>query len=446
MSSFVDLDDALVYQPPLIPPRSVLFSLAPSGVGTPDQESLLSLLVRTSRAHGVSPRKLVSDVLGAEDIAISKLGYSDFFRIDAGTVNGLGRYAEIFVSAIERLTAHQTLRHLTLLPWQGLFPFNGQGLLARHPRWCPACIHQQHLLGQAAIFPLRWYFEAYRSCAEHMCSLEDHCPECGKTQPYLPRFPDIGICEYCHRSLAGIRPSEEISQFQLWVNDAIGGMVMRQSAPDFVPTADGFHDFVRERVQSMAAGNQAVFCRAVGFKNQGLKGWLNKGERPSFSQFLTLCYGVNVMPTDVFAESPLNTVGTGFRSPSDKLKERKVCPRPSLQRRKELDDSLNTLLISKESPSVKLVAASLGVSQSCLRYWFPDLCALLSKRYKIAVKLRSEIYQAQQSRRVEEIVKMIHAEGRYPSQRQVDYVLKNEGMSLVQPHLLLAYLEAVGSL
>ncbi len=442
----MDLDDALVYQPSPVPPRSVLFSLSPSGVGTPHQESLLSLLVRTSVAHGVSPRKLVSEILGAEDNAISKLGYADFFRVDAGTVNGLGRYAEMFASAIGRLTAHQNLRHLTLLPWRGLFPFNGQGLLARHPKWCPACFHQQHLSGQATIFPLRWYFEVYRSCVEHKCSLEDRCPNCGKTQPYLPRYPDTSICEYCHRSLAGIRPREEIPQFQLWVNDAIGGMVARQSEPDFTPFADRFLDFVRERVQAMAGGNQAVFCRAVGFKNQGLKGWLNNGERPSFSQFLTLCYGVNVMPTDVFAESPLTTVGTEFRSLSGKLKERKVCPRPSLQRRKELEDSLNTLLISKESLSVKIIAANLGVSQNCLRYWFPDLCALLSEHHKIAVKARSEIHQTKQSRRVEEVVKMIHAEGRYPSQRQVDYILKNEGMSLAQPHLLQAYLKALGSL
>lgn len=442
MSPFMDLDDALVYQPPLISPRSVLFSLPSSGVGTPHQESLLSLLVRTSRAHGVSPRLLIKEVLGSADIAISKLGYSGFFRVNAGTINGLGRYADMFVSATEKLTTHQNLRHLTLLPWQGLFPYNGQGLLARHPRWCPACLHQQHILGEDVIFLLRWHIEVSRSCTEHMCRLEDHCPYCGKTQPYIPRFPNMSICDHCHQSLAGIRPREEISQFQLWVDDAIGDMLTRQADSKFAPSADQFRDFVRERVRSMAEGNRAVFCRAVGFNDMGLTGWLTKGERPSPSHFLALCYGVNVMPTEMFAESPIPAIDAGFRLLLGKLKERKIRPLPSPQRRKELEDSLNAHLIADESQSVQMIASNLGVSQNCLRYWFPELCSQLSKQHKAAIKMRSGKHQLQQSRRVEEVVKIIRAEGRYPSQRQVDYVLNKEGMSLAQPHLLRAYIKA----
>jgi hypothetical protein len=442
----MSLDDALVYQPPLISPRSVLFSLPPSGVGTPHQESLLSLLVRTSRAHGVSPRLLIKEVLGSADVAISKLGYSGFFRVNAGTINGLGRYADMFVSATEKLTAHQNLRHLTLLPWRGLFPYNGQGLLARHPRWCPACLHQQHLLGQDVTFPLRWYIEVSRSCTEHMCRLEDHCPYCGKTQPYIPRFPDMGICDHCHQSLAGIRPRKEISQFQLWADDAIGDMLTRQADSEFAPSADQFRDFVRERVRSMADGNRAVFCRAVGFNDMGLTGWLTKGERPSPSQFLALCYGVNVMPTDVFFESPFPSTNTGFRLLPSKLKERKARPRPSPQRRKEWEDFLKARLIADASQSVSMIAANLGVRQTCLQYWFPELCQLLSQRHKAAIKIRSKKHQAQQSQRVKEVVKIVRADGRYPSQRQVDYVLNKEGMSLAQPHLLRAYIKALGDL
>jgi hypothetical protein len=440
------LDDALIYQPPLISPRSVLFSLPPSGVGTPHQESLLSLLVRTSRAHGVSPRLLIKEVFGSADAAFSKLGYSGFFRVNAGTINGLGRYAEMFVSATEKLTAHQHLRHLTLLPWQGLFPFNGQGLLARQPRWCPACLHQQHILGQDVIFPLRWNIEVSRSCTEHMCRLEDHCPYCGKTQPYIPRFPDMGICDHCHRSLAGIRPREETSQFQLWANNAIGDMLMRQSDSSFAPSVECFRDFVRERVQSMADGNRAVFCRAVGFNDMGLTGWLTKGERPSPSQFLALCYGVNIMPTDVFTDTPRPAEEAGFRLLPEKLKERKDRPLPSPQRRKEWEDLLNGQLIAEESQSVTMIAANLGVRQTCLQYWFPELCRSLSERHKAAIKIRSEKHQAQQSQRVEEVVKIILTEGRYPSQRQVDYILKDEGMSLAQPHLLQAYMKALEDL
>ncbi|MHB9100949.1 MAG: TniQ family protein [Sulfuricella sp.] len=447
MNPFMDLENALDHQPPPnVPPRSALFSLSPTGVGTQHQESLLSLLVRTSQAHAVSPRRLISEVFGAVDPSISKLSYAGFFSSLAGTVNGLGHYAELFVSATERLTGLQDLRHLTLLPWQDLFPHNGQGLLSRHPKWCPACLYQQRLLEQATVFPLMWYIEANQACSEHLCALEDRCPHCGKAQPYLPRFPDIGICDHCRHPLAGPRPQEVVPQFKLWVAEAVGGMVMRQTEPGFTPSIGRFRDFVRERVQALTAGNRAAFCRAVGFNDRGLNGWLNKRERPAVTQFLALCYGVKVMPKDVFEGASPSTVGTELRSPPTKLKGRGLCPRPSPERRKEWEEFLHIRLNSEESMPVTAIAANLGVGSSCLRYWFSDLCAALSERHRVAAKARSEIHRAQQSRRVEEIVKMIRVDGRYPSHRQVNTVLRQEGMSLAQPHLLQAYLKVLGDL
>jgi len=130
----------------------------------------------------------------------------------------------------------------------------------------------------------------------------------------------------------------------------------------------------------------------VGFNDRGLNGWLNKGERSFATQFLTLCYGVNVISTDIFAESPLFTEGTGFNFPPSKLKNRGACPRPMPQSRKELEDSLLARLSSEQSAPVKIIAADLGVSPSCLRYWFPDLCVLLSEQHKVAAKIRSGIH------------------------------------------------------
>lgn len=58
------------------------------------------------------------------------------------------------------------------------------------------------------------------------------------------------------------------------------------------------------------------------------------------------------------------------------------------------------------------------------------------------VKQRSTAYRAKQCRRVEEIVLNIAEKGRYPSMRQVNYHLRKEGMSLIQPHLIQAYRKA----
>lgn len=117
-----------------VPPRSRLFSLTPGGAGTPDQEGLLSLLVRTCHSHALNPRLVIRDIFFEAEPSIRRIPTAAFYQRLAGTMNGLGKYAELFVAAMEKLTGRTDLRVLTMLPWQDLFPHNGQGLSARHRR------------------------------------------------------------------------------------------------------------------------------------------------------------------------------------------------------------------------------------------------------------------------------------------------------------------------
>ncbi|MEZ5616436.1 MAG: TniQ family protein [Rhodocyclaceae bacterium] len=424
-----------------IPPRSVLFSLSPVGIGTPQQESLLSLLVRTSRAHAVSPRHLVGKVFGKAMPAIGKLDYSTFYRSLAGTVNGIGQYAELFVSAMEYLTGRPSLDYLTMLPWKKVFPHNGQGLLARHPRWCPVCLYRQRLLGEATSFPLVWSIEPYRACPEHACLLEDRCPHCSKTQPYLPRYPDLGICSHCRKPLTGIRPSTALPEFQLWVCKAVADMVVHQLDAGLSICFDRFRRFVEKQVSMVAEGNKAAFCKALGFHDRGLNGWLRKDERPSITHLLSLCYGLNVMPTEVFGASWPQT--TALRLLPGRLKDRKACPRVPPEPRQKTQEHLIALLDANDALPVSEIAANLGLTRSYLRYWFPEQYARLTKRFKAAVRARSREHQGRQSSRVVEVVGQIRANKEYPSRRRVNRLLHKEGMSLAQPHLFQAYLGAL---
>ena len=367
---------------------------------------------------------------------ISKLAYGKFFRELAGTMNGLGRYAEIFVSTTEQLTGQTGLNELTMLPWKDFLPFNGQALLSRHPKWCPVCLDQQHYDAQGTVFPIAWALEPYQVCPEHDCSLEDRCPHCGKHQPFMPRFPDQGICEYCHSHLADIPPRENASTFQLWIANAIGDLIMRQSPPDFMPSLDHFRGFVKNQVQDLTGGNRAKFCRSIGLNARALNGWLGKAERPSFSQLLALSYGLDIMPVDIFsAERTSHTL----RPLPAKIKDRAPTPKLSYQRKKDLEQILKTHVKDETSRSVMEIAKSLDLNPAALRYWFPDLCTKLSIQHKISVKTHSESRQTLQRQLTEGVVTMLLAEGRFPSRRQVNHVLERGHMSLAQPHVLEAY-------
>lgn len=439
MNLFIDIEDALDCQPPHVPPRSVLFSLFPTGVGTPHQESLLSLLVRTSRAHAVNPRLLIREIFPLADAAISRLPSAAFFQREAATINGLGQYARIFVSAMEKLTGQPNLHHLTMLPWQNLFPHKGQGLLMRHPRWCPACLDQQRRENEVAAFPLAWSLETYQMCTIHLVPLEHRCGSCGKMQPCIPSFPDFSCCAHCRRPLGGARNQVTHSDFKTWVAEAVCNMVTRQSTPGIVPTRERFHEFVREQVATHTGGNRAAFCRAIGVNEFGVSGWLNKGERPSITQFLTLCYGTNTLPVEIFYASSQLTPMAGLRMPAEKLKERVAPPRLAPARRVAVEKILQEHLNTGAGQSVSIIAKELGVGRACLRYWFSDLCKLLSEQHRTMTKKRSDDRHKQQCMLVDEVMTRIQAEGSQPTKRKVDKLLRAKGITLSQPHLMSAY-------
>lgn len=423
----------------VIPERSMLFSLQPIGIGTPHQESLLSFLVRTSHAHAVNPRLLIREIFPLADVAIARLPSAAFFQREGGTINGLGQYARIFVSAMEKLTGQYDLLHLTILPWQKLFPHNSQGLLARHPRWCPVCLDQQRREEGAAAIPLIWSLEAYQVCTTHQVPLEGRCNSCGKMQPYIPSFPDLSLCAHCRRPLGGARTPVTHPDFMTWVSEAVGDMVARQSMPSIVSTRERFQEFVREQVAVHTGGNRAAFCRALGLNEFGVSGWLNKGERPSITQFLTVCYGTQTLPVEIFHASGQPAQIAGLRMPAGKLKERvapsRLAPAGRVAVEKILQEHLNT----GAGQSVSIISKELGVGRACLRYWFPDLCNLLSEQHRTIAKKQSDDRHRQQCMLVDEVISRIQAEGSQPTKRRVDKLLRAKGISISQPHLMNAY-------
>lgn len=439
MSLLTNFDETDFEAPRGLPARSVLFSLQPHGVGTAQQESLISLLVRTSHAHGVNPRLLIKEVLAKSDPNIARLSTAAFFQTLAGTLNGLGKYAEMVTFAMEELTGQPNLQHLTMLPWRNFFPHNGQGLLARQPRWCPICIHQQQRRGEITTFPLLWSLEAYQTCLVHQVQLEHRCPSCGCTQRFIPSYPDLTLCSRCRRSLDRIGSGQTTSHFQSWVAEAVADMVARQSTNGFVPSLVRFREFVSECVAAHTRGNRTAFCRALGFNNFGVSGWLNKNQRPSITQFLTLCYGTRTMPTDIFYGSQAPVPTAGLRLPLSKLKDRSACPRPMAEQKASFKKHLQACLKLDDGRSVKEIAKELCVSTGCLRYWFPELCRSLSDRHRAEARKRSDSHRARQCMLVDKMIKRIREEGNQPSKRLVDRMLRSDGISLSQPHLMMAY-------
>lgn len=422
-------------------PRSTLVALVPFEGHNTMQEGLLSLLVRTSNAHGVNVRQLIDHVLVAADTTVSTLTGSSFFKKHAGTMNGLGHYAELFTRAISSLTGATYLGQTTLLPWKGLFPFNVQGFLAVRPRWCPECLRRQRASDDICWHPLAWSLEAFRVCPEHQCALEDICTHCGKPQPFVPRYPDLSICQHCGRFLGGERIRRDLAEFDLWLVEAVGNMVANQGQQGFTPTVEHFRSYLEEQVDQVTNGNRSEFSRQLGLNAHALNGWLRKGERPSFSHFMMVCRGLNIMPAAVFSSQQREVHPLGLRRP-EKFMTRSSSARPASGERAFIEKRLRKMLEERCGWSVRRIAKELGVGEGFLKYRFPDLCSQLSEAYRNTRADRSTEHRQRQAARVVEIVEELKAACIYPSGRKVNTQLRQEKMSLLQPHLAVAYKEA----
>ena len=120
-----------------VPPRSQLFSLPMIGVGTPGQEALSSYLVRLANLHSVNPNVLVSRVLFPLTTIERNSVAGNFSSIYAKTMNGIGKYAMEFSTALAQLTCRSELAFGTCLPWRDVLDSKAVGLLSPHPRCAP---------------------------------------------------------------------------------------------------------------------------------------------------------------------------------------------------------------------------------------------------------------------------------------------------------------------
>ncbi len=271
-------------------PRSRLFQPQVMGAGTKHVEGLISYIVRIAGEHSVSPMRMLKKIYAAENPDIARVMYPSFFNQYSSTVNGLGKYAKLFVGDTESLTGASDLRHTTLLPLSELLPSTGCGLLEGHPKWCPECISEMLLVHGQSYRPLIWSLKLYRACTTHKMPLVDICPHCNRVQPFIMRFPNLSKCAYCYHRL-NLRAEEDLieyTEFDYWVFSAIEDLM--SSLPDIDKRAskDIVMRYIKEAINQYEVSITS-FCKQIGLNSWALKGWFNKGEKPSLPQLLSVC-------------------------------------------------------------------------------------------------------------------------------------------------------------
>lgn len=400
----------------VFPPRTFLYHLAPYAPESLWCESLTSYLNRLARAHHVSPRSLVAEVINpllpSPDPFVAAFGAQA-----AMGLNGNGEQSKNWQVVLERLTGQAHLHRCTVETFLGDFP--PPQILRRTPAWCPTCLEEWKRTGQLLYQPLLWMLQVVVVCPTHQTLLVDCCPVChhrqkvlatNKTQPFECTSCAAWLGKEVSPRLEG-EDTVHLLAWQAWLFSIL--KELHQASLNL----GGFswQTFFTKLVDYLRARKGAFrrLALASGVEPANFHTRIAHQEVALIS-LLTFCYRCEITPWQVMQGQlePLEPIirgGTSRFSPvpprSHRHVDRDACA-------KHLDAVLNREGVL---PSLRNVAKELGyrgVNQ--LTYHFPEKCALIAQRYleyrdqrkqQRLLKVREDVRQA---------VFALYARGEYP--------------------------------
>jgi transcriptional regulator with XRE-family HTH domain len=414
-----------LFQMSEIPPRSKLYDLVPCGLGTLFQERLTSYINRLAGLHHVSPQHFIAqEIVPRLSHSYSRQQLAAFSWSNAMRVNGNGPLAREWATILEDLTKRSDLHLLISEYWVGDFP--PHKLLRENPAWCPACFAEWRDQDMPIYEPLLWSFQVITACMKHHRKLEDHCPHCHKRQPFIRLQASLGHCVRCNTWLGSLAPASELSnpetiEWQRWVVHALEEL---HSAIVSSGTLSWERFFSNVSACFEVKGEQSRLAETVGLARGQLAVWLRRSHTPTLASLLEFCYVCNVTPLQVMTGelAPLKRViveGKPHRSPRARRPFRPVDRECCLGR-------IQAILDGREEPlGYVQLAQQLGYSGHALLYHFPQECALLSQQIREQRRQRKEQRIASVQEEVRQAILTLHAQGVYPSQKQLSKLLSD---------------------
>jgi DNA-binding transcriptional regulator YiaG len=424
-----------------IPPRSRLYQLAPIGLGTIYVESLTGYVIRLAEAHSVFTRTLITKeilpLFHKAYLSTAKCG-GTFWSKNAPALNGLGNWARDWVAVLEALTLRIDLRCLTMLRYADVLP--ARGLLRRTQAWCPACYEDWRLTKNSVYQPLLWNLEVVTTCSIHHMRLHLECPheDCHRTVPISHPRSRTGHCPHCGRWL-GFPLSEKAHEdkslteaelnWQDWVVNAVGELLVADPGSEALPQREKIAANFFRLAKQIGQGNRNELARNLQVSWRTLRDWEEGTQIPQLGMLLRLCYPFRI--------SPLHFL-TGEIEFSDP-KQVRLVERSDLRRKanahprrfdvKKMRQCLEEVLANDESPTPSMceVARRLKYGHAHLIRRFPDLCHMISERYKNYRRQESGRAMQLVCEEVRRVTFKIHTKGTYPSHDRLKRALSKPG-------------------
>ncbi len=292
----VVLYDSWDCEPPRVPPRSYLYSLAPIGVGTPWVEGFSNYLTRLVTAHLLSPEDLVAHLSNSYPSLLNLMSKGGILNGYRNWANSQSDRARALVDSISRATGREDIALLTCIPLECIALIPCRRTLA----WCPACYEAQRKARSNVYDLLLWSIAIVTVCPLHRCHLQEQCPCCGsKVMPFTTLYRP-GHCSTCQRWLGkelehGI-PLVESTDEALWNSKAIFEL-LRSAKRELSSLSEIFRWNIRNLVQDRTGGNIEQLARECRLSWQTIRELISlEGRIPEVGTLLKFCHHFQVQP------------------------------------------------------------------------------------------------------------------------------------------------------
>jgi len=177
-------------------------------------------MIRLAASHAVRVSDLIEHELRTPGL---------YYQVPAGisnAINGVGKSAQDWVSAIGRFTLRENLRLLTLLPFASVL--DTVSLMRRERAWCSRCYESSAAQGREVYERLVWCLQCVEICPLHKVSLQTSCPVCHHELRPVCAVSRPGFCSRCRDWLGSRRGSEEnrpAADYQIWVAQEFGNLL-----------------------------------------------------------------------------------------------------------------------------------------------------------------------------------------------------------------------------
>ena len=243
------------------------YHLKLQGIGSGLVESLTSYIARLAQNHNVFPGTLMEREIAP--LVNKAHGGANLHKIYAHTaaLNGTGVMAANLVQALQRLTLHNNLQYLTMLPWADVLP--ARGLLRSTRAWCPKCYEEWQSNNQILYEPLAWAIDTVKVCSLHYQFLITQCPHCQQVMRTLAWRSRPGYCSKCQNWLGSCQGkelsnmSEMESKWCLWVASSVKDLLAATPALKLPCSKQRVAQALKFYIDQVTEGNVAELSRQL---------------------------------------------------------------------------------------------------------------------------------------------------------------------------------------